>query len=94
MYMLVVRCLRTLDDRNHQQFFFRVSISIIPQTFGRTYIVYTHSQVRYSAVVVLKEVYSQLGQEFMTLLPETVPFLAELLEGVDHSMHFITHTTM
>ena len=32
-------------------------------------------------MVVLKEVYSRLGNEFMTLLPETIPFLAELLEG-------------
>lgn len=38
-------------------------------------------QVRYAAVVVLKEVYSRLGNEFMSLLPETIPFLAELLEG-------------
>ena len=35
-------------------------------------------------VVVLKQVYSQLGAEFMVLLPETIPFLAELLEGVHH----------
>lgn len=38
-------------------------------------------QVRYAAVVVLKEVYSRLGNEFTSLLPETIPFLAELLEG-------------
>lgn len=31
--------------------------------------------------MVLKEVYSRLGNEFMSLLPETIPFLAELLEG-------------
>ena len=36
-------------------------------------------------VVVLKEVYSRLGNEFMTLLPETIPFLAELLEGIIYS---------
>ena len=38
-------------------------------------------KVRYAVVVVLKEVYSRLGNEFMSLLPETIPFLAELLEG-------------
>jgi U3 small nucleolar RNA-associated protein 10 len=38
------------------------------------------AEVRYAVVVVLKEVYSRLGNEFMSLLPETIPFLAELLE--------------
>jgi U3 small nucleolar RNA-associated protein 10 len=40
------------------------------------------AEVRYAAVIVLKEVYTKLGSEFMSLLPETVPFLAELLEGL------------
>ena len=46
---------------------------------------HTHTpllKVRYAVVLVLKEVYSRLGNAFMPLLPETIPFLAELLEGV------------
>ena len=47
----------------------------------------TPTQVRYAVVLVLKGLYSQLGEEFMTLLPETIPFLAELLEGMGHNLH-------
>ena len=47
-----------------------------------------HTQVRYAAVIVLKEVYTKLGNEFMSLLPETVPFLAELLEGVCRNVYY------
>ena len=50
-----------------------------------------HTQVRYAAVIVLKEVYTKLGNEFMSLLPETVPFLAELLEGVCRNLYYGTY---
>ena len=30
---------------------------------------------------VLQELYTRLGEEFVVLLPETIPFLAELMEG-------------
>ena len=36
--------------------------------------------VRYAALLVIKEFYTRLAEEFLTLLPETVPFLAELME--------------
>ena len=38
-------------------------------------------QIRLSALKVLQETYLSLGEEFMVLLPETVPFLAECMEG-------------
>ena len=38
-------------------------------------------QVRFAVLKVLQELYTRLGEEFMVLLPETIPFLAELMEG-------------
>ena len=38
-------------------------------------------QARLSALKVLREFYNRLGDEFVILLPETIPFLAEVLEG-------------
>ncbi|XP_071954262.1 HEAT repeat-containing protein 1-like [Antedon mediterranea] len=37
-------------------------------------------KVRFAALVMLEEIHRQLGEEFLTLLPETLPFLSELLE--------------
>ncbi|KAG5463812.1 MAG: NUC211 domain-containing protein, partial [Olpidium bornovanus] len=37
--------------------------------------------VRTGALRVLSEFYARLGEEFLILLPETIPFLAELMEG-------------
>ena len=39
-------------------------------------------QVRYALLKVLQVIYTKLGEEFMVLLPETIPFLAELMEGM------------
>ena len=30
---------------------------------------------------IVREIYSKLGEEFAVLLPETIPYLAELMEG-------------
>ena len=38
-------------------------------------------QVRFAALKVLQDMYLKLGEEFMVLLPETIPFLAECMEG-------------
>ena len=38
-------------------------------------------QVRYAAVNAVHELATKLGDEYMSLLPETIPFLAELMEG-------------
>nr|XP_054764327.1 HEAT repeat-containing protein 1-like [Lytechinus pictus] len=37
-------------------------------------------KVRYAALTVLQAVHSQLGEDYLSLLPETIPFLAELME--------------
>lgn len=44
--------------------------------------VYFPMQVRYALLKVLQVIYAKLGEEFMVLLPETIPFLAELMEGM------------
>lgn len=36
--------------------------------------------VRFASLKVIQEFYTRLGEEFLILLPETVPFLAELME--------------
>jgi len=38
-------------------------------------------EVRIISLKALEEFYKRLGEEFLILLPETVPFLAELMEG-------------
>jgi len=39
--------------------------------------------VRFAALKALEELYRQLGEEFVViLLPESIPFLAELMEGI------------
>jgi hypothetical protein len=41
----------------------------------------TAVQVRFAVLRALQELYTRLGEEFVVLLPETIPFLAELMEG-------------
>ena len=43
-------------------------------------------QVRFAVLKVLQELYMRLGEEFMILLPETIPFLAELMEGIPNEL--------
>ena len=38
-------------------------------------------KVRFAALKVLESFHARLGEDFMVLLPETIPFLAELMEG-------------
>ncbi|KAJ1931122.1 snoRNA-binding rRNA-processing protein utp10, partial [Linderina macrospora] len=40
--------------------------------------------VRVGALMVQQAFYDKLGEEFLILLPETIPYLAELLEDDDH----------
>ena len=42
-------------------------------------------QVKESALKVLDELHKRLGEDYMPLLPDTVPFLAELMEGRNSS---------
>ena len=39
-------------------------------------------QVRCGALEVMHELYTKLGEEMVVLLPETTPYLYELMEGV------------
>ena len=39
-------------------------------------------QVRQSVLHILMAMYHKLGESLLIMLPETIPFLAELLEGM------------
>ena len=39
-------------------------------------------QVRQSVLHILMAMYNKLGESLLIMLPETIPFLAELLEGM------------
>lgn len=39
--------------------------------------------MRFSSLLMLMELASKLKENYMVLLPETIPFLAELMEGED-----------
>ena len=41
----------------------------------------TLTQVRIGALTVLEALHSKLAEDYLSLLPETIPFLAELMEG-------------
>ncbi|KAG0256973.1 HEAT repeat-containing protein 1 [Actinomortierella ambigua] len=47
-------------------------------------------EVRLASLKVLREFYRRLGEEFLILLPETIPFLAELMEDDDHEVEALT----
>ncbi|KAG0355784.1 HEAT repeat-containing protein 1 [Gamsiella multidivaricata] len=49
-----------------------------------------NKHIRISALKVLQEFYKRLGEEFLILLPETIPFLAELMEDDDHDVEALT----
>ena len=46
------------------------------------------AQVRFAALKVLEGIHARLGEDFMVLLPETIPFLAELMEGMSRTLQF------
>ncbi|KAJ2807696.1 snoRNA-binding rRNA-processing protein utp10 [Coemansia guatemalensis] len=50
--------------------------------------------VRHSTLLVLQALYNKLGEEYLILLPETIPFLAELLEDDDSLVERTTHETI
>ncbi|KAF9103403.1 HEAT repeat-containing protein 1 [Mortierella sp. AM989] len=49
-----------------------------------------NKHIRLSALKALQEFYKRLGEEFLILLPETIPFLAELMEDDDHEVEALT----
>lgn len=75
---LIVPCIASFagaiqDDSLHKQ--------LVYQTLLKTR--HVKSYVRIGALNALVEIARKLGEDFMPLLPETVPFLAELLEDED-----------
>lgn len=42
------------------------------------------------ALKVIEECYTKLGEELLVLLPETIPFLAELMEDTDPKVEQLT----
>jgi U3 small nucleolar RNA-associated protein 10 len=50
--------------------------------------------VRWHALSAIQELYRQLGEEFLILLPETVPYLAELMEDEHHEVETCCHHTI
>jgi U3 small nucleolar RNA-associated protein 10 len=45
--------------------------------------------VRFAALKMIEELSKKLGEDYMVLLPETIQFLAELLEGKIKSDYLI-----
>ncbi|KAJ1881667.1 snoRNA-binding rRNA-processing protein utp10, partial [Kickxella alabastrina] len=50
--------------------------------------------VRVGSLVVLQAFYEKLGEEFLILLPETIPYLAELLEDDSARVERVTQETI
>ncbi|KAJ3091113.1 HEAT repeat-containing protein 1 [Quaeritorhiza haematococci] len=44
------------------------------------------SEIRLTSLYILQEFFARIGEEFLVLLPETIPFLAELLEDNDEEV--------
>jgi U3 small nucleolar RNA-associated protein 10 len=42
-----------------------------------------HPHIRLACLHLVQELYLKLGEDLLVLLPETIPFLAELMEDVD-----------
>ncbi|XP_060815512.1 HEAT repeat-containing protein 1 [Bombus pascuorum] len=77
---LVVPCIAAFasaipDDSLHKQ--------LVYQTLLKTR--HTKPYVRTAALNALVEIVRKLGEDFMPLLPETIPFLAEVLEDEDET---------
>ncbi|ORX81097.1 ARM repeat-containing protein [Anaeromyces robustus] len=51
-------------------------------------------EVRIISLKVLEEFYKRLGEEFLILLPETVPFLAELMEDDNEEVEKLTQKVL
>ncbi|KAH6569665.1 hypothetical protein BASA60_008135 [Batrachochytrium salamandrivorans] len=45
-----------------------------------------HASIRWTCIKVLHEMYSRLGEEMLVYFPETIPFLAELMEDDDNEV--------
>ncbi|KAG8229733.1 hypothetical protein J437_LFUL007908, partial [Ladona fulva] len=55
---------------------------------------HSNPQVRLAGLATLLELGKQLGEDFLPLLPETVPFLAELMEDEEESVESATQSAL
>ncbi len=46
------------------------------------YSLYFYCQIRYAALECIDRIAQKLGDEYLPLVPETIPFLGELMEGM------------
>ncbi|XP_015119212.1 HEAT repeat-containing protein 1 [Diachasma alloeum] len=86
---LVVPCIASFasaiqDDSLHKQLVYQVLLKTR----------HNKSHVRSAALSALIEIARKLGEDFMPLLPETVPFLAELLEDEDENTEKIAQNAV
>lgn len=51
----------------------------------------SNAEVRMICLRVLQDMYMKLGEELLGLLPETIPFLAELMEDDEHEVEKLCH---
>jgi len=71
----LVYCLGQLAVTTHNQLLWKpLQNQVLMQTR------HDNPRVRYSALLVIREFYHQLGEEFLPMLPESIPFIAELIE--------------
>ena len=52
------------------------------------------SRVRLAALKVVQKCFAKIGEEYLVLLPETIPFLSELLEDSDPNVEKLTRETI
>jgi U3 small nucleolar RNA-associated protein 10 len=50
----------------------------------------SHAHVRLSCMKVLSELFTRLQQQYLVLLPETLPYISELMEDQDNAVEDIT----
>lgn len=48
--------------------------------------------VKVAAVQILTDLFTKIGEEYLSLLPETIPYLAELLENGDSDVEKASHS--
>ena len=54
---------------------------------------HSSADVRMVCLMIIRELFMKIGEEFLVLLPETIPFLAELMEDADAQVERLCHQT-
>ena len=77
----LVYCLGQLAVTVHNQLLWKpLQNHVLMQTRSE------NPKIRYSALLIIQEFYSQLGEEFLPMLPESIPFIAELIEDSNENV--------